>query len=38
MKDGTAKWIFGSLAILAAVYITKEPLCLWAFLILALAD
>ncbi len=36
MKDiaGACKWIFGSIAIALAVYFTKEPICLWAFLIL----
>ena len=30
------KWTFGSIAIALATYFTKEPNCLWAFLILAL--
>ena len=29
------KWIFGSISIALATYFTKEPNCLWAFLILA---
>ena len=29
------KWIFGSTAIALATYFTKNPSCLWAFLILA---
>lgn len=32
----TCKWIFGSAAIALATYFTKEPNCLWAFIILAL--
>lgn len=31
------KWAFGSIAIALATYFTKEPNCLWAFLILALS-
>jgi hypothetical protein len=38
MNKETAKWIFGSLAIAIAVYATKEPVCLWAFVILAFFD
>lgn len=29
------KWVFGSITIAIATYVTKEPNCLWAFLILA---
>ena len=29
------KWLFGSIAIALATYFTKEPNCLYAFLILA---
>ena len=28
------KWIFGSLAIAYATYVTKNPNCLWAFIFL----
>lgn len=30
------KWIFGSIAITFATYFTKNPNCLWTFLILAI--
>lgn len=30
------KWIFGSIVIACAIYVTKDPLCLWAFFILAI--
>lgn len=35
LDDEDFKWIFGSIAIIFATYITKSPNCLWAFLILA---
>lgn len=30
------KWMFGSLAIAASVYWTKNPNCLWAYIFLLL--
>lgn len=38
MKPETAKWIFGSLAIILTVWITKEPEYLWALWLLVLSD
>lgn len=32
------KWIFGSLAIVGATYITKNANCLWAFFFLAVTE
>lgn len=32
------KWIFGSLAIAFAVYVTKESSCLWLIILLMLDD
>ena len=34
--ENSCKWIFGSIAIATSVYFTKNPNCLWAFVILGL--